>query len=575
MGVDYSLKFSENDEGIIVDRYSDDEVKMLSGNVTNLDSNVFAWRLSEGFTPEQAGALISRYSRTSFTSRRLFVKEFYPNKSRGREFFDAWLADFGDDSIQEMVGGLPVSCEYISQLAIKDIEDSRIGSYIEKSTRYVAFDKKLPDNEFMFYKDRDIMNSRYNDRYLELMRGLFTSYSSALEKMMKYIRDTNSIEDISFKISDRAVRITEMNKSLEEKVGVSEDDLRKAYENAVKANALDFVRDYLPLATLSHIGISANARSYENILIKMMTSPLSESRFVANRMRDELSKLAPSVMKGISNEHGMEMQKFISERRDNTQAVVDKVMKEVSLEDERAVLVDYTGKGDGEPDKKAQIALAATIMYRFSHGAGMQQLFEKAAQMSEKERKEIIAAYISNRMNRRHKPGRAFESVDYTFDLTGRIGIYRDLQRHRVCVHERQNFGTELGYDTRKEFAEIGIVDDFKSKMEEVKELYNALLPIMPYQAQYVVAFGYNVKWYYRMNARQFFHVCEIRTAPHGHADYRKLVQSMAVKVKEVHPSIMEHMKYLNMSSGVLNRLGSEIRIAAKKRAISAAPSGK
>jgi thymidylate synthase ThyX len=363
-----------------------------------------------------------------------------------------------------------------------------------------------------------------------------------------------------------------MNKSLEEQVGVSEDDLRKAYDNAVKANALDFVRDYLPLATLSHIGISANARSYENILIKMLTSPLSESRFVANRMRDELSKLVPSVMKGVNNEHGMEMQKFISERRDNTQIAVDRIMKEVSLGDERAVLVDYTGKDSKDPDKKAQIVIAATIMYRFSHGAGMQHLLERAEQMSEEERKGVIAAYIGNRMNRRHKPGRAFESVDYTFDLTGRIGIYRDLQRHRVCVHERQNFGTELGYDIRKEFADIGIVDDFKSKMEEVKELYNALLPIMPYQAQYVVAFGYNVKWYYRLNARQFFHVCEIRTTPHGHADYRKLVQSMATKVKEVHPTVMEHMKYLNMSQGVLNRLGSEIRIAAKKRAISAKP---
>jgi len=49
-------------------------------------------------------------------------------------------------------------------------------------------------------------------------------------------------------------------------------------------------------------------------------------------------------------------------------------------------------------------------------------------------------------------------------------------------------------------------------------------------------------------------------------------VQSMATKVKEVHPTVMEHMKYLNMNYGVLNRLGSEIRIAAKKRAISAKP---
>ncbi|HVA83021.1 MAG TPA: hypothetical protein VNF06_02550, partial [Candidatus Aquilonibacter sp.] len=135
MAADYLLSFNEKDKGEMVEQFSDEECSLLGDNVTNFDSNIFAWRISDEFTPEQAGALLSRYSRTALTSRRLYLKEFYPNKSRGREFFDAWLVDYGDDSIQEMVGGLPVSCEYVSNVAVKEIEDCRLGSYIEKSTR--------------------------------------------------------------------------------------------------------------------------------------------------------------------------------------------------------------------------------------------------------------------------------------------------------------------------------------------------------------------------------------------------------------------------------------------------------
>src|SRR5574340_780001 len=126
---DYILRTEEADKGTAVEQFSDEEARTLGANVTNLDSNIFAWRISEEFTPEQAGALLSRYSRTALTSRRLYLKEFYPNKGRGREFFDAWLVDYGDDSIQEMVGGLPTSCEYVSNVAVKDIEDCRLGSY--------------------------------------------------------------------------------------------------------------------------------------------------------------------------------------------------------------------------------------------------------------------------------------------------------------------------------------------------------------------------------------------------------------------------------------------------------------
>ncbi len=569
-----TLKFWDNDQGIPIEEFTDEESRILSNVISNVNNNVFAWKIGNELTPEQIGALLSRYSRTIFTGKKLFLKEFLPNKDRERDFFEAWLVDYGDDSIQEMAGGLPVSCEFISNLAAKEIEESRMGSYIEKSTRYVFFDKVFPNREFMFYKDPDILNSRHADEYLNLMRSLFSSYVKHMEMMIKYMSELNPFESQGFRIGDAVVKISELTSEIQEKYGISEADLKKAYDNSVKANALDLMRDYLPMATLTHVGISMNARSYENLSLKMLSSPLAECRWIGNQIFTELNKVVPSLVKRVQDKHGMAFQEFFKNRTENTFNLVNQTLSSMEVNDltEQVKLVGYTGKGAENPDDTTQVILTASILYKFSRGHSMRQMIEKAILMSREERKKTISAYVGNRINRRHRPGRAFESVEYLFDLNARLGIFRDIQRHRICTQERQNFTVNLGFNTRNEFKEIGISDDYESKMQQVIDLFNKLHPILPFQSQYVVTFGFNTRWYYRLNARQLFHLCELRSTPGGHPDYRKLVQDMFHAVQKVHPTVAEHMKFINLADKPLGRLESEVRIAVKKKALSIKP---
>ncbi len=565
-----SLKFWETDQGISIEEFTDEETQTLSNFISNINTNVFAWKLGNELTSEQIGALLSRYSRTSFTGKKLFLKEFLPNVNRGREFFEAWLVDYGDDSIQEMAGGIPVSCEFISNLAAKEIEESRMGSYIEKSTRYVFFDKTLPNGEFMFYKDPDILNSRYGDEYLNLMRSLFGSYVKYMEAMTKYIGDLNPFDSQTFRIGDIVVKVSELTPEITEKYGITEADLRRAFENSVKANALDLMRDYLPMATLTHVGISMNARSYENLILKSLSSPLAECRWIGRQISTELQKLVPSLIKRVDDHHGISFQEFLKTKNESALNLTNQLLTNDELNDvkEQVMLIGYTGKDAPNPDDVAQIILASAILYKFGHGHSMTQIIQKVTQMSSEERKKIISSYVGNRNNRRHKPGRAFENVEYLFDLNGRLGIFRDIQRHRICTQERQIFTVKLGCNTRNEFKEIGIADDYQNKMQQVTDLFNKLHPILPFQAQYVVTFGFNTRWYYKLNARQLFHLCELRTTPGGHPDYRKLVQDMFAKVKQVHPTITDHMKYINLNDKPLGRLESEVRIAVKKKTL-------
>ena len=48
------------------------------------------------------------------------------------------------------------------------------------------------------------------------------------------------------------------------------------------------------------------------------------------------------------------------------------------------------------------------------------------------------------------------------------------------------------------------------------------------------------------------------------------MAQDMYTKVREMHPSVASYMNFVNMDDKQLGRLESEIRIAVKRKALSA-----
>ena len=70
------------------DDFSKEERLLLNSHFSNTDRRVFAIT-----TPRQVdrGALMSRYSRTDKTMRRIFLDEFIKNPNRGQEFYERVL----------------------------------------------------------------------------------------------------------------------------------------------------------------------------------------------------------------------------------------------------------------------------------------------------------------------------------------------------------------------------------------------------------------------------------------------------------------------------------------------------
>ena len=106
------------------------------------------------------------------------------------------------------------------------------------------------------------------------------------------------------------------------------------------------------------------------------------------------------------------------------------------------------------------------------------------------ERLALLQAYVGERENRRHKPGRAFERVDYRFDVLSDYGAFRDLQRHRMLTIEWQSLTPNHGYVRPELVEDAGVADVFDDAMARSAALYDALKDEFPQQAQYAVAHG-------------------------------------------------------------------------------------
>ncbi|TLX92600.1 MAG: thymidylate synthase, partial [Thaumarchaeota archaeon] len=259
--------------------FSESEKEILLKHFSNVNGSVFAI-----ITPRQVdrGALMSRYSRTDKSMRKIFLDEFLQNETRGEEFYNKVLLEYGDDSVAEL-GEAQIAIEGVSNIAVKTIEDRRLGlSYLEKSSRYVSWEKKI-NGEYKFYREPDIMESKYADIYLESCNLDFDVYSRNIEPMISYIQERESIHSQRFKNSHGEEVLFSYLKD--------ENDIKSAtriYNATIKAKALDILRGILPAGTMTNVGITGNGRAFEYLLTILYSSNLHEERDLAQKMQKEL-----------------------------------------------------------------------------------------------------------------------------------------------------------------------------------------------------------------------------------------------------------------------------------------------
>ena len=530
--------------------FSESQLKILEQFVTNTKSHVFALKN----LPEVIkGALFSRYSRSTLGLRALLLKEFVGNDEaafgsiagmasespqeqmlaikKAQNFYDRILDGYGDDSIGEL-GGAHLAIENISMLAAKSLEDSRIGgSPLEKSTRYIYFDQKV-NGEYLFYKEPILMTSAYRDIYVNACNMLFETYSKLIPPLTAMI---------------------------EEKFPHDPSVSRTAYVAALRAKVLDCLRGLLPAGTLTNMGIFGNGRFFEQIIHKLHCQNLVEVQEIGKRMYEELNKVIPSFVRRSETNHRTHQAYARFYETMGTELSV--VSRENSNFSQRST---EPGVKLVASDPEAVLKVATALLYAQSD-KGYQDLYAHVKQLSEEDLARILDAGCSARENRRQKSPRALEHANFTFEITADFGAYRDMHRHRTLTQERQLLNCDYGYFIPAEIVGTSLENEYNTAMMKAKEVYDAIASELPEEAQYVVPMAYNVRWYFHVNLRALQWMCELRSSPAGHPNYRFIAQEMAKQIFEAFPIFERFFKYVDFEGYDMGRMGQEQRKAEKQ----------
>ena len=514
------------------EQFTPDERRALAPYFTNVDKPVFA--LTN--LPEVVkGALFARYSRSAKSVRRLFLDEFLDTVSEGaapgsvgveraERLYERVFGAYGDDSVAQL-GGAHIACEGVSNILTKVLERGRLMAYLEQSTRYVPYTDR-PDDRWKYLIPGELDGQALRDRYVSTLDDAFQTYARWFEPTQDYYR----------------LRYPK-----------AEADSDGVYRAAIRAKALDTLRGLLPAATRSNVGIFGSGQAFENLLLQMRAHPLAEARDCADLMLVELRKLIPAFLTRVDlADRGVRWSRYLAATRRETAAAAERHLNQVDPEPRpEVVLTDF------DPDGEVKVVAAA--LYERSRLPD-DQLLEIARRMGADDRAAVLRAYVGERVNRRHRPGRAFERTDYCFDLLSDYGAFRDLQRHRLLTIEWQELSADHGYTEPAAIEEVGAADDWRRVMDRSRTLYEALNEKSSTLAQYAVPMAYRIRYRMQMNAREAMHVIELRTAPQGHPAYRRVCQRMHQLIAEQagHRAIADAMAFADHSAVELERLSAE-----------------
>ena len=440
-------------------------------------------------------------------------------QERARAFAEKYVLGYGHSSVAEH-GVVHLALEDVSIIASKLIEDARLASYTEKSTRYVAFDPGKA-----YYPPRVMADAKLGEAYANTVRGLLEAY-------------TGWTEDVTRQIKARTPR--------------GEKQTERAYEAASRATAFDLLRYLLPTATHTNVGLTLNARTLEHLITKLLSQPLEEGRELGARMKAEARHVVPTLLKYAE----------YNAYRAETSAAIETLARELladapkdltplrpsatlSLSKER---VDAERPGEvpsvsllfSDPD--ADNILIAAILYGASH-LPMDALMARVQALDYADKERVVEEYLKRR-SKHDAPGRALERLFCTVEMTLDYGAYRDVQRHRMATQTTQALSPVLGFERPDEFETFGYAKQYDDLMAQSADTYARLYDAgFVHEAAYVLPLATRIRVLFTWNLREVTHFVELRSARQGHPSYRRIAQGVYHAAAASYPLIAKYMR--------------------------------
>ena len=482
-----------------------------------------------GAEPEVLAYAMAKYSRSSLTLRESLAEI---GTQRAEQFLNTFYFQYGHRSIADLAH-VPMAIERLSLLAAIALVDETRWDGQERSTRYQDFRQSgwytppLPPAE--------------NTDFQSGVKALFQAYDQLSAGMTACLRDATP-------------RPAEMKP--------------EAYERTLRARAFDVARYLLPLATNTSLGQIVNARTLENQVSRLLSSPLAEVRDLGGRLRDaartpawdpQRERLAKLAREGAATPEAVALaSEILPEVRTAPTLVkyaepntylqrscteLDQAARELmgTAPVYPAPLVDLL-----DDDEDLEVEIATSLLYPHCHYS-YRQLRGAVAALSEARRDELIG------LGARHRGPhdellRGFKSGDgFRFDILMDIGGFRDMHRHRRCTQLIQQFSDLHGFEEpvcpgQPTLAAAGLHGMYQDAMAKAFRAYEHLrssdIPEAAESARYLLPLGTRCRAMFKMDFAEALYIAELRSGIAGHYSYRLVAWEMYRAVATRHPAL-------------------------------------
>ena len=415
-------------------------------------------------------------------------------EERAADFHERWVLNYGHASVAEHAV-LHMAVENVSRLACDTLEDNRLASYTEKSSRYQVLERghyHLPSE-----LDED---ASLREVYVGACDALFAAYEETVDGLMEHLSN-----------------VTPRN----------EREREGAYNLRLRRVATDAARFLLPAATLTNVGVTLNARSMEHAIRKLLSSQLAEEREIGDELKVKGREITPTLIKYA------DYNEYIALTRQAQESQALPGDGGGSMDDCRAELVHY--------DTQAEHKLAAALLFRFSP-MPYAEVWEQVQRMDGSQLEAVVHEAL-DRLGPHDIPLRELEVVDYTFDLVMDYGAYREFKRHRMQTYLAQPATVDLGYIVPDIVLEAGLERQFRDAMDAAADGYHRVAESSPDVASYLVTHAHLRRVLSKLNLRECYHLFKLRTSPQAHFTLRRVMQQALDLARECHPLLFKYLR--------------------------------
>lgn len=472
--------------------------------VSNTDRDIY----TVSNIPEEVIAVIFAYVSRSPKGFRdnigVVIKEEQLGRERAAQFHEKWVLNYGHASVAEHAA-VHVGIERVSRL---------FSSVLELSNEYLSFTE---------YSQR-YQRPRKGDFYIpEALDGI-----PSLRK--EFIELNNNLYDIYARIND------ELFVHLKETVPAPDGVEEKAHFRALEKVAFEDARYALSLATLTNLGMTGNARAIEDSLTRLLSSKYAEVRKRAREMKDEVRFSVPTLVK-YANENG-----YITGTREYLLAAVNSFSGKDSARKPASGalvnLIDWTGKGSGDPEAAALDKIIGAILFEYSDSGYDGAVSELHGQSAES--KLSVFEKALEKLGKYDNPLNALRFVGYEAEFVISEACWHQLLRHRRVNWIYKDPSTSHGITIPPNIKDAGLEALLAKAADESEKLYAKLINEGPSEpAAYVVTNAHNRRVLGSFDLWELYHLINLRMSEGAQWDIKNVTRMLADAIGKYHPSLI------------------------------------